>query len=115
MGGIDVDSYSRSSMKNLYAVGETSCNGVHGKNRLASNSLLESLVFAKRAACHIGMNRNNKVSDTKFDEISKKFQEQNKYYKDISALFEMYKSSIFEEIERERKKDEQNYNGIKCG
>ena len=115
MGGIDVDSYSRSSMKNLYAVGETSCNGVHGKNRLASNSLLESLVFAKRAACHIGMNRNNEVSDTKFDEISKKFQEQNKYYKDISALFEMYKSSIFEEIERESKKDEQNYNGIKCG
>jgi len=115
MGGIDVDSYSRSSMKNLYAAGETSCNGVHGKNRLASNSLLESLVFAKRAACHIGMNRNNKVLDTKFDEISKKFQEQNKYYKDISALFEMYKSSIFEEIERERKKDEQNYNGIKCG
>ena len=115
MGGIDVDSYSRSSMKNLYAVGETSCNGVHGKNRLASNSLLESLVFAKRAACHIGMNRNNKVSDTKFYEISKKFQEQNKYYKDISALFETYKSSIFEEIEREKKKDEQNYNGIKCG
>ena len=115
MGGIDVDSYSRSSMKNLYAVGETSCNGVHGKNRLASNSLLESLVFAKRAAYHIGMNRNNEVSDTKFDEISKKFQEQNKYYKDISALFEMYKSSIFEEIEREKKKDEQNYNGIKCG
>ena len=115
MGGIDVDSYSRSSMKNLYAVGETSCNGVHGKNRLASNSLLESLVFAKRAACHIGMNRNNKVSDTKFYEISKKFQEQNKYYKNISALFETYKSSIFEEIERERKKDEQNYNGIKCG
>ena len=115
MGGIDVDSYSRSSMKNLYAAGETSCNGVHGKNRLASNSLLESLVFAKRAACHIGMNRNNKVSDTKFYEISKKFQEQNKYYKDISALFETYKSSIFEEIERERKKDEQNYNGIKCG
>lgn len=115
MGGIDVDSYSRSSIKNLYAAGETSCNGVHGKNRLASNSLLESLVFAKRAACHIGMNRNNKVSDTKFYEISKKFQEQNKYYKDISALFETYKSSIFEEIERERKKDEQNYNGIKCG
>ena len=115
MGGIDVDSYSRSSMKNLYAAGETSCNGVHGKNRLASNSLLESLVFAKRAACHIGMNRNNEVSDTKFDEISKKFQEQNKYYKDISALFETYKSSIFEEIEREKKKDEQNYNGIKCG
>lgn len=50
MGGIWVNSDSHTSMPNLYAVGETSCNGVHGKNRLASNSLLESLVFAKRAA-----------------------------------------------------------------
>ncbi len=50
MGGVWVDSDSKTSMDNLYAVGETSCNGVHGANRLASNSLLESLVFAKRAA-----------------------------------------------------------------
>ena len=50
MGGIWVDSDSRTSMDNLYAVGETSCNGVHGANRLASNSLLESLVFAGRSA-----------------------------------------------------------------
>lgn len=50
MGGIWVDSDSQTSMKRLFAVGETSCNGVHGANRLASNSLLESLVFAKRAA-----------------------------------------------------------------
>jgi L-aspartate oxidase len=50
MGGIKVNHESRSSMNQLYAVGETACNGVHGKNRLASNSLLESLVFAKRAA-----------------------------------------------------------------
>lgn len=53
MGGIEVDLQSRTSMDNLYAVGETSCNGVHGKNRLASNSLLESLVFSKRAALDI--------------------------------------------------------------
>ena len=53
MGGIWVDSDSRTSMPNLYAVGETSCNGVHGANRLASNSLLESLVFARRAAKEI--------------------------------------------------------------
>lgn len=50
MGGIWVDSDSRTSTDHLFAVGETSCNGVHGANRLASNSLLESLVFAERAA-----------------------------------------------------------------
>lgn len=53
MGGVHVDSNSETTMPHLYAVGETSCNGVHGKNRLASNSLLESLVFAKRAASKI--------------------------------------------------------------
>ena len=50
MGGIQVDADSCTTMQHLYAVGETSCNGVHGKNRLASNSLLESLVFGQRAA-----------------------------------------------------------------
>lgn len=49
MGGIKADTYGRTSVKNLFAVGETACNGVHGANRLASNSLLESLVFAERA------------------------------------------------------------------
>ena len=53
MGGIYVDLDSKTTMEHLYAVGETSCNGVHGKNRLASNSLLESLVFAGRAANRI--------------------------------------------------------------
>ena len=53
MGGIRVDAWSRTSMPHLFAVGETSCNGVHGKNRLASNSLLEALVFAQRAAKEI--------------------------------------------------------------
>ncbi|MBQ2764623.1 MAG: FAD-binding protein, partial [Firmicutes bacterium] len=56
-GGIHVDRHSKTTMAHLYAVGETSCNGVHGKNRLASNSLLESLVFAKRAARHIAENK----------------------------------------------------------
>lgn len=50
MGGIKVDLNSKTSMKNLFAVGETSCTGVHGANRLASNSLLEGLVFSRRAA-----------------------------------------------------------------
>ena len=50
MGGIHTDVYGQTSMEGLFAVGETACNGVHGANRLASNSLLESLVFARRAA-----------------------------------------------------------------
>lgn len=53
MGGIAVDLQGKTSMHQLYAVGETACNGVHGANRLASNSLLESLVFAKRTAREI--------------------------------------------------------------
>lgn len=50
MGGVHVNSDSETTMTNFFALGETACNGVHGKNRLASNSLLESLVFAQRAA-----------------------------------------------------------------
>jgi L-aspartate oxidase len=49
MGGIDVDTYARSTVERLYAVGECSHTGVHGNNRLASNSLLEALVFSHRA------------------------------------------------------------------
>ena len=50
MGGIKVDTNSKTSLDRLFAVGETSCTGIHGANRLASNSLLEGLVFSQRAA-----------------------------------------------------------------
>ena len=50
MGGIKVDIYARTTIDKLYACGECSCTGVHGNNRLASNSLLEALVFSRRAA-----------------------------------------------------------------
>jgi L-aspartate oxidase len=49
MGGIAVDQHARSSVAGLYAVGEVSCTGLHGANRLASNSLSECFVFARRA------------------------------------------------------------------
>ena len=50
MGGVRSDLSGRTTAPHLYAVGETCCNGVHGKNRLASNSLLEAIIFARRAA-----------------------------------------------------------------
>ncbi|WP_257348398.1 L-aspartate oxidase [Pseudalkalibacillus decolorationis] len=53
MGGIDVDEVGRSTIKGLYAVGEAANTGVHGANRLASNSLLEGIVFANRLADHL--------------------------------------------------------------
>lgn len=52
-GGVLVDEWARSTIRNLYAVGEISCTGVHGANRLASTSLLEGLVWGNRAALEI--------------------------------------------------------------
>ncbi len=49
-GGISTDIYGRTNIKYLYAVGETACTGLHGANRLASNSLLEALVYSDKAA-----------------------------------------------------------------
>ncbi|WP_226680225.1 L-aspartate oxidase [Sutcliffiella horikoshii] len=53
MGGIYTNVDGETSLKGLYAVGEASCNGVHGANRLASNSLLETIVFSKTLADHL--------------------------------------------------------------
>ncbi|MDR1563502.1 MAG: L-aspartate oxidase [Oscillospiraceae bacterium] len=56
MGGINVDTKARTNLTGLYAVGECAHTGVHGSNRLASNSLLEALVFSRRAAQDIILN-----------------------------------------------------------
>ena len=96
MGGIDVDRYSKTSMDRLYAIGETACNGVHGRNRLASNSLLESLVFAKRAARHM-------MSDYSCDED---FVLPAVDPKEYEGYREKYKKSVLDAIEKERKSHE---------
>lgn len=94
MGGIDVDLNSKTSMEHLYAVGETSCNGVHGANRLASNSLLETLVFGERAANDIVAHK-DEVTNTDYNiDLGK--------YNDKKSLFEKYRSIVLEEIEKDR-------------
>ncbi len=94
MGGVEVDSNSQTSMENLYAVGEASCNGVHGANRLASNSLLESLVFGKIAALHIiSKNEENDIEEQNID-LEK--------YSDLDKIFTEYKEIIFKEIENDK-------------
>ena len=76
MGGIKVDLNSKTSMENLYAVGETSCTGIHGANRLASNSLLEGLVFSRRAAILINNNVDNlEIKVSTVDKLNKSIEE----------------------------------------
>jgi len=106
MGGIKVDSNSRTSMPRLYAVGETSCNGVHGRNRLASNSLLESVVFAERAAEAVKreMSVNMYYKDQGCDNKSFMKLVKPEDYKDIDALKKEYKTRILDEIEKESKR-----------
>ena len=104
MGGVHVDSDSKTTCDNLYAVGEASCNGVHGKNRLASNSLLESLVFAKRAARHISGQQASPVTDEIIDKYEKQLSTRTDYF----LLHDDYTTVMRNEIEkaRERKLNE---------
>ena len=93
MGGIAVDEYSRTGMAHLYAVGETACNGVHGANRLASNSLLESLVFAGRAAGKIAMDDDRPTME-QYNRLRPRDPEHiNRYAGEILAEIERMKNS----------------------
>lgn len=92
MGGIKVNYESKTSMEHLYAIGETACNGVHGKNRLASNSLLESLVFAKRAALDI-INKYETLPDKDTADMSNIDS-----HTDLDALKTYYSKLVLDEI-----------------
>lgn len=93
MGGIRVDLNAKTSMKRLFAAGETACNGVHGKNRLASNSLLESLIWAKRAAMLMAQ----KLPDVSIEMPPAALDG----YGEDAARREKYAKMIREEAERE--------------
>ena len=86
-------------MDRLYAVGETSCNGVHGANRLASNSLLESMVFADRCAGEIMSSELPGAKDVT-DRVDWSL------YQNLEQLKEQYKNIVLEEIEKEKKRHE---------
>lgn len=99
MGGIKVNLSSMTSMERLYAVGETSCNGVHGANRLASNSLLESMVFADRSAKEITEKKLPEPKDIAgMTDLSA--------YGDPEKLKADYKQLVLNEIEKEKKRHE---------
>jgi len=91
MGGIAVNEFCQTSMKNFYAVGETSCTGVHGSNRLASNSLLEGLVFSKKATG---------IINAQIDSIEVQVSEVPVLTESLKSIGDFQRKTVIQEIQR---------------
>ncbi|TWP27749.1 L-aspartate oxidase [Apibacter muscae] len=125
-GGIDVDIYGQSTIENMFAVGECSNTGLHGANRLASNSLLEALVFAHRSAMKTTEKLNsdnfqyNKIDkipewDQKGMEVSKEMAILNYLRKDLQILMSDLVGIVRSNrrLEMAKQKEEEIYKAVK--
>lgn len=125
-GGIDVDIYGQSTIENMFAVGECSNTGLHGANRLASNSLLEALVFAHRSAMktieklnsdNFQYNKIDKIPewDQKGTEVSKEMAILNYLRKDLQILMSDLVGIVRSNrrLEMAKQKEEEIYKAVK--
>ena len=108
MGGVRRGLDGRTTKNRLYAVGETCCNGVHGANRLASNSLLESLLFAERAAKDIA--ENYATADERDISYAESLLDDDEYA-DAGKLLESYKTLLLNAIREEENVRPRNVRG----
>ena len=90
MGGIRTDLNCKTTVNQLYAVGEVACTGVHGANRLASNSLLEGLVFGKKLGCYL-KNQRDRLPDFQMKRATVQL---NRYIPEIIDLQEKMLRSV---------------------
>ncbi len=104
IGGVDADISGKSTLPGLYAVGEASCSGLHGANRLASNSLLEGLVFGARAGTLAGTEA--RANGTKFPmTLDHKIQPSQKTELDVADVKSSLRSVMWRNVGIERTGD----------
>lgn len=98
MGGVEVNQQGQTSVEHLYAIGEVACTGVHGANRLASNSLLEGIVFANELAEHLAFERSEDFEFPMIRPEEKRFNELHLPKKEeIKALMMKYVGIVRDE------------------
>lgn len=104
IGGVDVDQLGRSSLPGLYAVGEVSCTGLHGANRLGSNSLLEGLAYGARAGADAAQEA--RQNNTKFPlKLEHRIPESNRTELDITDVRSSLRSLMWRNVGIERQAD----------